>query len=353
MKKVLFFINSLYRGGAERVTVNLCTYFLERNIECTIVTSIQRSHEYALPEGAKRIVLNKKSVIATTINLIRIMKAENPDVVLIMGVPNCLYAMPACIWRKVKVVVSERANPNQFTGKKIVKLLSRILMRFADGYVFQTNEAKEYYANKLNNRGKVIPNPLSSITIPERYTGKRVKTFFTAGRLIDVKNHTLLLNAFSDFVNTNGHKDFRLRIYGDGPLLENLKSLAKQNKIDSKVDFLGNVDNAVYTNNNVSAFILSSDSEGMPNALLEALVSGIPSISTNCPCGGPRDLIRNHENGILVPVKDRAGLVAAMEEIITEDISEKYSKAAYNDRLLFSMERIGGMWLDYLKSISD
>ena len=161
------------------------------------------------------------------------------------------------------------------------------------------------------------------------------------------KNYPLLLSAFSKI--SKKHPDYKLRIFGQGIVLPELQKLVLDLGIVNNVTFEGFCANVHESIKNSDIFVLSSDFEGMPNALLEAMAMGFPVISTDCPAGGPAELIKNEENGILVPVGDEEKLVKALEKMIDNvTLKEKVSNAAKEISVTHSVENIVKIWKSVL-----
>ena len=196
--------------------------------------------------------------------------------------------MPALKGSKAKIIVSERNDPRNFQGKTITKLVSRYLMSKADGFVFQTNDACDFY-KKYKDRSVVIPNPVADVpVILERLPNEqRDKVIVTAGRLVPQKNHEMLIKAFGKIAYR--FPEYKLIIYGEGELKEKLQLLSRDLSMGDRVVFPGSVNDLHEKIKNAELFVLSSDFEGMPNALMEAMAMGITCISTDY-CGGPRDI---------------------------------------------------------------
>ena len=168
----------------------------------------------------------------------------------------------------------------------------------ADGCIFQTEEQKLYF-NSSRVVNKIIYNPIESKYLLTECTYKKTEHFMTAGRLSEQKNQKMLVDVWEKLENQNVY----LEIYGEGPLDEYLKNLIIEKGLENRIKLMGRSNNMTDVLMKADAFILSSDYEGMPNALIEAMACGLPCISTDCKTG-PKELIRSYENGLLVPTGD-------------------------------------------------
>lgn len=354
MKNIGILCGSLSRGGAERVTLQLGRYFADRGIKVCIITGERNKTEYELPDSLERIVLSEKhkgiKTFAKMIKKLRkTIKEKELDTVIIMGVPLCIYGILGCRKTGCKVFVSERNDPLHFAGKRIVKIMSRQLMKKADGFVFQTEDAKDYYKQQLNCPGIVIPNPLkediSEITV---CGGEKKKIIVTAGRLNLQKNHEMLIKAFKSI--SESLPQYRLVIYGEGNLRGQLEEIINSLGLEHKVSLPGNKNDIYERIKDASLFVMSSDFEGMPNALMEAIALGVPCVSTDCPCGGPRELIKNGYNGRLVPINDIERMTEAIKDVLTDELyalnALKYADFVREE---YCLSRIGTEWERYIK----
>ena len=230
-------------------------------------------------------------------------------------------------WRLIKcpVILAERADPNTFcnSSEKNKKIFEKYYPK-ADGYIFQTEDAKKYYKEHGINveNSVVIPNAINPEFIRPLYQGKRRKVIVGAGRLTMQKNFSLLINSFAEICND--FPEYKLEIYGEGPLKESLINETKNLGIREKVIFKGYVNNLGDCIQDTSLFVLSSDFEGMPNALMEAMALGLPVISTDCPAGGSKVLIENKINGVLVPIKDIEALKKEIANMLTDSSMRNY-----------------------------
>ena len=346
--KIGIIIGSLGLGGAERVTVNLSEWWTERGHSVSIYTTMKKpKNEYGISNEIRRFeCFDASGKFAIIKKLRKILSTDQPDIVLVMDTPMCVVAVPALLGLKIPFVVSERSAPGTTAIKTATKLLSHTLMRFADGFVFQTNDAKNYYSTAIQAKSIIIPNPLLSDRLPEVFLGERDKKVVAVGRLIPAKNYPLLFEAFSLF--SKNHTDFRLEIYGEGVLHETLQRQIDTNYADCNITLMGASDDVLDRIKDAAIFVLSSKIEGMPNALIEAMALGIPSISTDCPSGGPKDLIVPDENGILVPNDNASALAEAMQRLADHaELSHRLGKNAVQIRQKLDINVTGQAWLDF------
>ena len=320
MKKIDIITKAMTSGGAERVIAQLANYFTEQNVSCRIVTTDKREVIYPLDEKVKVVAIGKKSDNKAIDRVLRykkirsVIQENKPDVVLTMPEDTGIYAILALIGTGIPVYVSERNNPWVMPNVRITRFLRKLAYPFAKGIIFQTEMAKTFFPEHIQKKGVVLQNPVDVTRIPEPYIGERKKVFAAVGRLEPQKNFQMLIKAFSEFHKEE--KDYQLIIYGEGKERTNLEKLIKQLNLEGSVSLPGRNKDVLNAINDSAAFILSSDYEGMPNALIEAMCMGMPVISTDCPSGGPRELIRNGENGLLIDVNDVEGMEKAMKQLV-------------------------------------
>src|SRR5699024_245151 len=202
-----------------------------------------------------------------------------------------------------------------------------IFFRFIDGFVFQTEGAKSYFSKTIQNKGIVINNPVfikyNDFNLPD----KRRKVIVNVGRLHTQKNQTLLINAFKNI--SNYFPEYKLEIYGEGPLEYKLENQIKALDLTDKVTLKGTTNDLFAEIVDASLFVLSSDYEGMPNALMEAMALGLPCISTNCRPGGASELINDGKNGKITPIGSTEHLSHAMIDVLKHPLdAEKMGKKA-------------------------
>ena len=386
-KKIAFFIDSLGGGGAERVVSVLAAQLRARGYDVDILMLHKRPVAYPLPENVNLYHAEDMPVSSPWGKLVRKVLERCMQLQVRFWNPllrkfGChsyprvnetrmyFYANYALPYREylrknpgctafgflirsniamlmaakglpVKTVFCERNNPvRPDMPANIMKIRDRITRR-CKAAVFQTEEERDYYT-WLCCPTAVIPNPLKE-GLPEPFEGQRRKEIVNFCRLNKQKNIPLLIEAFELLLRD--HPDYTLRIYGRGDEKENLVALAKEKGLEGSVffeDFAPDVHERI---RDAAMYVCSSDFEGLSNSMLEALAIGLPCVCTDCEGGGARMMIRDHENGILVPVRDAQALYSGMKEIAeSPEMAQRLSKAAARVREQLSIEKIADQW---------
>lgn len=357
MKSIAIITHDMFGGGCERVIAELSNWFVSNSIKCTIVTEHQAPCFYSLRKEVELISLTTKShfeekdIFKTYIRLRKLMIDMKPDIILSMPEKVNVWVVLAMIGTGIPVVVSERNNPALYPKSKIKRILRKVIYPIlSGGYIFQTKDASEFFSVAIQRRAVILPNPLDLKRIPVIEKGLRRKEIVAIGRLEKQKNFHLLIDAFSEFQKS--HCDYVLTIYGDGSLKTELETYAQSVLIGKSYHFPGRKSDVLLQIADVAMFVLSSDYEGMPNALIEAMAMGLPVIATDCPSGGPKALIVNRDNGLLVPVGDKQALTVAMCRLADDkEYAEKMGRNALAIREKLEINKIASEWLRYLESV--
>ena len=351
-EKIVVVTRNMVGDGAERVIAQLVNYFAAQKKQCTIVTLNDDEVFYRLDPSVSVLPVGEKSGNKLLDKLLRyrqvrkIVQQQKPDLVLSMPEEIGIYVLLALLGTGIPVYVSERNNPWVMPDVKVTRILRKLMYPFARGLIFQTEMAKSFFPASLQAKGVVLKNPVDPGRIPQQYTGAWETVIVAAGRLSPQKNIPLLLKAFARF--SPGHPEFTLRIFGEGELRQELTELAASLNIGEKVELPGRSTALLEKMNSAAMFVLSSDYEGMPNVLLEAMCMGMPCVSTDCPSGGPRELIENGVNGLLVPVGDVEALHRAMERMADPVFAKKMADAAYGIREELTSRDVFVSWYRYL-----
>ena len=250
-----------------------------------------------------------------------------------------------------RVVISERADPVQTLSNKTNAAFVYSMFEKADEMVFQSPDAMQWYRDNTNVKGKVIFNPIKP-DLPDRYIGERKKKIVNFCRISPPKKLDTLIDAFDEFAKL--HNDYELYIFGNSDPVEAEYYEYVKEKTDSAkhkerihlLPALHDIHNEII---DYSMFVSSSYFEGMSNSMLEAMAIGLPTICTDCPAGGARATIKDHENGILVPVNDAEAMCKAMCEVADNpELAEKLSINGTKLKEDLAVDKIVNQWMEII-----
>lgn len=353
-KKLFLVIPTLRQGGAERVMSEIANRgAVGYNLEIHLVLLFKSDDFYKIDSRVKihRLEFENKGGLYKGIALLnvflsfrKLLKINKPDAVLsFMQVYNSFTILTSA-FLGIDVFISDRNNP-----VKTLSIFSRILRfftyRFAKGIISQTYLAKDVLESKItNNNIEVIPNPAREI---QRYDIDKEKIILNVGRLVPEKGQVYLVDAFSKVRDS----EWKLVILGEGPLRNVLEEQINKLDLSDRVFLLGAVKNVDEWLCKASIFAFSSISEGFPNALIEAMNAGLPCVSFDCNAG-PRDIINNYRNGILIPERNVEMLTTSINDLIeSEVLRKKLGDAAREVNRTFSMETVILRYFTFLNLI--
>lgn len=358
VRKIMFHLNSLGKGGAERVVSLLANEFVKYGVEVVIATEWQAEEEYEVEKTVRRIHagLLKEDETASRLakqwirirNLRKVLLKERPDVLISFCVKANYRAMMASTGTGIPVIVSVRNDPKIDYVGRANGVMNKVFLNRAAGCVFQTEEAKEFFDEVLQKKSRIICNPVN-----EKYLKADRKTpmkkIVCVGRLVAQKNQMLLVNAFEKILQT--YPDYHLYLYGDGSDNECKDELLKyvSGKLEKQVHFMGLSNTLEKDMADAAMFVLPSNYEGMPNALMEAMALGLPVISTDCPCGGSRYWISSGKTGQLVPVKNAEAMAEAIKYYIKNPKeAEKMGMNARERLKEATLDKVFEQWNRYI-----
>lgn len=363
INKIIFHINSLGKGGAERVIANLSAEFIKMNISVIIATEWFAQDEYSIPAEVKRIDVGLSEAEETLPRfrklkirqkkLHELLLKEKPDVLISFTRNSNYRAVLAADKTGIPVVFSVRSDPATDYGSLIHKIFANSLYKKAAGGVFQTKQALEYFADSIGRKSTVILNPLNENFLGLRQSVNRKKEIVTAGRFNEAKDQLTLIKAFKRIKDK--YPDYVLKLYGDKSednSYDIIKSYIDENNLSERILFMGNSAKLWEDIIDSSVFVLSSKYEGMPNALMEAMAMGLPVVSTNCPCGGPECLIEDGVNGYLVPVGDDATMADRISFYLDNmEKAEEMAAKAMTITKKAEAKVIAEEWINYIKKV--
>ena len=363
MKKIAFHLNSLEQGGAERVVSNLANRFVKDGYEVLIATEWQGENEYPIDEKIRRVHVglkkedeNKgrvKKFLLRIKYLKEFMKNEKPDVLVAFAHKANYRALMACKGTDVPVVFSVRTNPTGHYDAISDKIQIKTLFKRASGAVFQTREQMEYFGKYAPKNSTVILNPIHPKYFGIKHPELKEKVVVQSARLVDFKNQPMLIRAFIRVHEK--YPDYVLKIYGEDShdgTKEILENLIKEKNASDFVFLMGGCNNLEKEIPKAKVYAFSSDWEGLPNALMEAMAMGMPIVATDCPCGGPKELITSEENGLLVPIMNEEALANGIIRLIEDEkLALRLGENARNIENRASIDIIYSMWKEYLEQV--
>ena len=352
MKKIILFCHGIGNGGAERVLLTIANSLSNRDYAVSVATTNPPHNDYTLDKKVNRFFCIPKieipviRVLSRIIIIRKLIKSERPNVIISFSANINVQVLLATLFLKPKKIVSERTDPKQYPSSSFGRFIRNKVYHLADSIVFQTEDAKKYFSNKIQEKGTVICNPLC-IEVKENCYSKQ-KRMIGVGSLGEQKNWNIAIQAFRKFYSN--HPDYYFDIYGEGPQKEDLLTLINQLSLTNVVNLKGFTEKIVEEMMSSSIYISSSLYEGISNAMLEALSLGIPAVCTDCPVGGARMFIDNGANGYLVPVNDINAMADAMEKIVDDKtIAEEALIYAERIRHKLSLEKVTDQWESIIK----
>jgi glycosyltransferase involved in cell wall biosynthesis len=308
MKKICVISPSLSQGGLENAVTVVANEMAKTGNEVSIICVYKNPVFYTLDKRINIILPSYKREKFSTFHyylksikyIRKNIKNIQPDIIISFGDFLNPISLIATYNLKIPVFISDRSSP----GKKFPFLVQKMREKLypqATGIIAQTERAKKQKEKMLKGKNSniiIIPNALRTIKLYEDI--KKENIVLAVARHYYVKGLDRLLEAFA----LTKREGWKLVIAGDyGPETEKLKTQAKELEIEKYIEFLGAVKEIDKVYAQAKILVLPSRSEGFPNALIEAMAHGLACISFDINAG-PSDIIKNNENGILVPDGD-------------------------------------------------
>ena len=344
-------------GGAEKQNVMLANAMVDRGHDVTLISISADNNCYELDKRINYVFLpdRKKNVLRIITRYQDIkekLKGLKPDVTVNFWFQSAY--MSAMMKKSItgNVIYSERGDPGDKEYSGALGLIRKLTLPRIDGFVFQSKGARNYFDKKVQMRSTIILNPVFVKADDYPEIKVRRKAIVTVGRLHPQKNQKLLIDAFA--MVADQIPDYCLEIYGDGEL---------KGKLQEQIDTLGLTDRVFLKGTSkqihsliydASLFVLSSDYEGLPNTLLEAMALGIPSISTDCRPGGAREIIEDGINGIITPIGDKEQLAVALKRLLSDsDLEKRLGQNAIKSTKRFYPQKVYDAWESYIASLME
>ena len=359
--RITLIIYSLGAGGAERVLSIMANYWAARGWTINLLTLVD-SRESAFYElhpavavralGIDRVSTNPAQAVLNNLTrllaLRRAIKTTAPDAVISFMDRTNVLVLAAMLGTKTPIVVAERNDPGQRSIGKSWTLLRRRLYPRAAQIVTQTENARQYFAPNVRRRSRVIPNPMRPVPATGS-TQDRQKVVIAVGRLEKQKGFDLLLQAFAGIATQ--HPQWSLEIWGEGTLRAALETQTRALNLENRVRLPGRTQRLFEQMQQSQIFVLSSRYEGFPNVLGEAMACGLAAVSFDCP-SGPREIIRDGVDGVLVPPNDVAALAAALSALMNDE-PRRVELAARAPEVVarFSEDKVMALWETVVREV--
>lgn len=320
MSKYVFVVPSLSSGGAERAVANFSNALVSKGKKVTIIKYFDTNQDYSVSDqvkvinlsGADQITYDKLRYFEKIKKLHNMFEKENPDVIIPFLPQVTIHAFWAGFSHRSKIIYTIRNNPAKSPGNRLFRILRNFIIATSKKTIVQNAEQRNYFPMFVRKKCFVLFNIVSKqfFEIKKDNYHKDVFNIVALGRLIEQKNYPVLIAAMD--IVTKKYSNIHLYIYGEGVLREKLQHMIKSKNLNRSISLMGRVENVADVYKHSDIFVLSSDFEGMPNALAEAMASGTACISTNCPTG-PKDMISDNKDGILVSVGNSNEIASAIE----------------------------------------
>lgn len=336
--RIAMFMPSLAGGGAEKMFLRVAAGLARRGFAVDLlIERAERRHLELAPKEVRLVRLDARLSVTTLPKLLRYLHREHPEVLLSNLDWTNAFALIAKKFsaRGLRVVVRQAVTfsmaqaDSRFRIRMVVMKALKRLMPSADAIIAVSRgvarDIERHVSGTVRGLVHAVPNPVVDSELAAQaaapvkhpwFADRSVPVVLSAGRLHSQKDFPTLLRAFSEVGKS---RPARLVILGEGRLLERLKALARELRIDRAVDFPGFQANPFAYMAKARVFALSSAYEGLPAVLIESMACGTPVVSTDCP-HGPREILEGGRWGRLVPVGDHQALAAAILDTLEHPI---------------------------------
>jgi GalNAc-alpha-(1->4)-GalNAc-alpha-(1->3)-diNAcBac-PP-undecaprenol alpha-1,4-N-acetyl-D-galactosaminyltransferase len=367
--RVMLVISSLRCGGAEHVMSAIANYWAGRGWQVTLVTLDPTSTDFfPIHPLVERIGMGVSGVSHTSWEAVRntvtrlgrlrkVIRSARPEVIVSFMPPTTILSLTAGWLERVPVVVSERADPGQYSLPRFWSAMRRLAYPRAGAVVVQTPEVLRWAERFVPQRVVhiipnfvAVPHPAGTPEADRPPLEKEgLRHVVAMGRFNSQKAFDILIRAFAK--SSVGRPEWRLTILGDGEDRKQLELLIKDLGVTSVVRLPGRVANPGIYLSAADLFVLSSRYEGFPNALLEAMAVGLPVIATNCE-SGPSHIVQHEVDGILVPVENVDALASAMAVLMDDaSLRKRLGERATAVSERYAIDSIMSRWESLLNEV--
>lgn len=349
--KLIVSCASISSGGAERVLSILSRPLADRYDFVTYVMWVEAPIFYHIDSRVRLVSIEKEIGSKNELKRMKwfrnFIKKEKPDLILSFLEPWNIRVLVSTMGLDVKTIVAERNDPHGVNKYWIMDQMEKLIYRRANMIFVQTETIRAFFDGPLQERTRVIYNP---VNLPEELVGKALvtpkkKRIVSVARLKTQKKHDMLIRVFAKFYKS--HPDYTLTIYGNGPLMNQLKQLAVSLGLGDVVSIPGASKTIHQDILDAEMMCLVSTREGMSNAMIEAMCLGLPCICTKV--SGAIDLIENDKNGILIEVDDKEALYKQMCRVVeNKDLAKNLGTEASHLYEKLRVDKISKQWIEHI-----
>ncbi len=367
--RITIVIASLTGGGAERVVIDLCRYLRDSGREITLLTlNGEDPDAYLVPDGIRRERLDIRRAAASPLDstwftadhliaMRRRIVSTRPDAVVSFVDQTNVRTIACLLGSGIPVIVSERTHPGHHPLSRVWQVARRLAYPMADAVVVQTGDVAAWIRRHTRVKRLVVISNAARYDEDLRQcdrtdsTGTAIHPLVLAvGRMTREKGFDLLLEAFhrSGLAESGWH----LAIAGDGVERAALLDQAVSLGIGNALTLPGRVNDVGRWLAMSDIFVLPSRYEGFPNALIEAMQMGRPCVSFDCP-SGPRELVEDGRNGLLIKAGDVDGLSSALRRLASDpELRRRLGAEASRVAREFSPASVYGKWLALIDAVA-
>ncbi|MFW7340459.1 glycosyltransferase family 4 protein [Pollutimonas sp. H1-120] len=349
--RILFFVSSMHAGGAERVAATLASGWARRGDSVTLVPTYTKKGScfYSLNPAVRLIWLaDRMGWLGRTLlpslskwfAIRRLVRETNPDVIVSFLTNVNVVVLFATRGLGVPVIVCERTNPAfSSSAGTFLQRLRRFSYPWANAVVLQSQDSVDAFRQMVPRAKEllVVPNPLPpdlrDLAIAPSAPVAARRLVLGMGRLVPFKRFDALIQAFAALAND--YPDWDLAIWGEGPQRDELMQQIQDTGLASRISLPGRTEQPWQEMAKADIFVLTSQVEGFPNVLLEAMALGRACVTVDCP-SGPRELSQDGKYALLTPLGDQPALCRAMAQLMDDstlrDVMGRHAAASVQER---------------------
>ena len=341
--KITFITSTLHSGGSERVMSLLANALSERGYVIEIICLNRHEVFYPIVKTVQirfaEEECNSKFIGNKMVWLRKHILNVQPDVVIAFMVEVYCVTLATMVGLKIPVISSERIDPHFFGKAK--GFLRWLLLRRTTHLVVQTEQIKSFYSSKIQKKTTIMPNPVTNDVFNISSIVKKEKRIIAVGRLAYQKNYPLMFQAFASLADE--FPDYKLIVFGEGPQREELEKEILRLGMEGRILMPGRTDRIIDELNKSQLFCMSSDYEGMSNAMLEAVCMGVPVVTTDV--SGARDLVIDSKGGFVVEKRDLCQFENAIKMLLKDKERMKEMSAFNREKAsAFKEDNIVDQW---------